>query len=105
MKKIKKLKTLSLGSSAALVLSVASGAIQASEVNPFGMEELTGGYNLAMSEGMCGGDKSKSAEGEASKASEGKCGGGKSRGESGKAGKKSEGKCGEGKCGGSKAKE
>jgi len=99
MKKIKNIKALSLGTSAALILSVASGAVQASDANPFGMEEMAEGYNVAMSEGMCGEGKSD----------EGKCGGDKSKGAAGEAGKTSEGKCGEGKstegkCGGSKAK-
>lgn len=92
--------SLSLGS--ALVLSAAlSGTAVASE-NPFAVNQLESGYQVAdkhadgkcgegkCGEGKCGGEKD--AEG---KCGEGKCGEGKCGGE-----KTSEGKCGEGKCGG-----
>lgn len=68
---MKKLTTVAAG--AAIVASFAAGNVIATE-NPFGMQELSGGYNVAMSEGTCG---------------EGKCGGDKAK----------EAKCGEGKCG------
>ena len=74
----------------ALGLTLASSALVVStanaEANPFGMTELSSGYQVAM-EGKCGGNKSM----------EGKCGGDKAG-----AGKMKEGKCGEGKCGGNK---
>ena len=77
---MKKLTTVA--ASAAIVASFAAGSAMATE-NPFAMQELDSGYNVAMSEGTCG---------------EGKCGGDK-----GKEAKCGEGKCGEGK--GDKAKE
>ena len=88
------LKRLSMITGAALAMSVsaAASASSAAEVNPFGMTELSQGFQLAGNEGKCGGSKSKSE----AKCGEGKCGDGKS--------KSSEGKCGEGKCGGSKSK-
>ena len=99
MKTVNNLKSLSLATGAALVLSLASGTVLAADSNPFGMTKLTEGYQVAMKEGKCGegkcgGDKAKKAEG---KCGEGKCGGDKA--------KKAEGKCGEGKCGGDKAKQ
>ena len=68
-------KITSFAASAAIAASFAATGANASE-NPFGMQELSAGYDVAMStsEGMCG---------------EGKCGGDKG----------AEGKCGEGKCG------
>ncbi|WP_462321452.1 HvfA family oxazolone/thioamide-modified RiPP metallophore [Halochromatium sp.] len=67
----------------------AVGAAHAAD-NPFGAEQLNGGYLMLAGEGSCG-------EG---KCGEGKCGS-KDGGE-GKCGDKGEGegKCGEGKCGG-----
>ena len=98
-----------------LVLSQAANA----DDNPFGMTELSSGYQVAAShkEGKCGGEgKSEEMEGKAGKegkcgegkCGEGKCGEGKgahTHGEDGDAAKKEEskggeGKCGEGKCGG-----
>jgi len=69
-------KMTTFAASAAIAASFAATGANASD-NPFGMQELNTGYEVAMStsEGLCG---------------EGKCG---------------EGKCGEGKCGGDKAKE
>jgi uncharacterized low-complexity protein len=81
--------TLALGSAFAASLAL-SPALQAAE-NPFQMDSLKNGYQVAQAdkqkEGKCGGDKQK----------EGKCGGDK----------KKDGKCGgdkqkEGKCGGDK---
>ncbi|MBE9564827.1 MAG: hypothetical protein IMF17_06235 [Proteobacteria bacterium] len=77
---MKKLTTVA--ASAAIVASFAAGNALATE-NPFGMQELNSGYNVAMSEGTCG-------EG---KCGEGKCGEGKAES------KDAEAKCGEGKCG------
>ena len=73
---MKKLTTVA--ASAAIVASFAAGSAMAAE-NPFAMQQLNGGYNVAMSEGSCG---------------EGKCGGDKGK----------EAKCGEGKCGEDKKK-
>jgi uncharacterized low-complexity protein len=113
MKPVNNFKTLSLASGAALVLSVASNTALAADDNPFGMKQLSEGYQLAMEEGKCGGSKAKTEEGKCgenkAKAEEGKCGEGKCGGSKAKA---KEGKCGgskakaeEGKCGGSKAAE
>jgi len=88
-------KMTTFAASAAIAATFVATGANASE-NPFGMQELSAGYDVAMStsegmcgEGKCGGDKGK----------EGKCGEDKSGGDKGK-----EGKCGEGKCGGDKAK-
>ena len=87
----KKLLTIALGTT--FVTSLSTTAVVAEE-NPFEMNQLDNGYQLAMSimpEGSCGG---KTEEGKCGgdKSAEGKCGGEKS----------TEGKCGEGKCGGAK---
>lgn len=85
-------KLLSIAVGTTFAASVTSPAIAAE--NPFGMNELSGGYQLAMStmpEGACGGKGDEGKCGGDKKTSEGKCGGDK---------KKTEGKCGEGKCGG-----
>ena len=71
---------------AALVGSLSAVEIASAEENPFGAQQLEGGYLMLAGEGKCG-------EG---KCGEGKCGS-KDDGE-GKCG--AEGKCGEGKCGG-----
>jgi uncharacterized low-complexity protein len=99
MKKINMKKLTTVAASAAIVATFSAGNVNAGE-NPFGMQELSTGYNVAMSEGTCGegkcgegkcGDKAKAKVDDVkAKAKEAKCG---------------EGKCGEGKCGGDKAKE
>ncbi len=99
MKKINMKKLTTVAASAAIVATFSAGSVNASE-NPFGMQELSAGYNVAMSEGTCGegkcgGDKAKEAKCGEGKCGEGKCGGDKAK----------EAKCGEGKCGGDKAKE
>ncbi len=94
-------------------------ASASADANPFAMNELSSGYQVAMegkcggnmgaqkeAEGKCGGNMGaqKDAEGKcggdmgAKKDAEGKCGGNMNSGEA----KGKEGKCGEGKCGGSK---
>jgi len=85
-------KVTTFAATAAIAASFAATGANASE-NPFGMQELSSGYDVAMStsegmcgEGKCGGDKGKK---------EGKCGEGKCGDKKGK-----EAKCGEGKCGG-----
>ncbi|VAW50923.1 FIG024746: hypothetical protein [hydrothermal vent metagenome] len=70
---MKKLTTVA--ASAAIAAAFAAGNVNATE-NPFGMQQLESNTNVAMSEGMCGGDD-----------------------------KAKDGKCGEGKCGGDKAKD
>lgn len=79
-------KITTVAASAAIVASFAAGNAMADE-NPFGMQELNSGYNVAMSEGTCG--EGKCGE-DKSKAKDGKCGGDKAK---------------EAKCGGDKAKE
>jgi len=74
--------------SAAIVATFAVGNVNAAE-NPFAMQELTAGYNVAMSEGTCGEGKCGGDKGKEAKCGEGKCGGDKAK----------EAKCGEGKCG------
>jgi len=107
-----KTKSLSIVLGAAFATTLAaSNLANASEAgaNPFAMNNLQGGYQVAAEgkcgEGKCGGNKEKKkmegkcGEGkcgdnkEMKKNMEGKCGGSKS---------KKEGKCGEGKCGGNK---
>ncbi|MCW9014409.1 MAG: hypothetical protein OQL06_11545 [Gammaproteobacteria bacterium] len=61
MKSIDNFKSLAMVSGAALVLSATGGTVLA-EANPFGMVDLSQGYQVAMKEGKCG---------------EGKCGGNK----------------------------
>ena len=77
----------------ALGMTLASSTIMMANANaatnPFGMTELSSGYQVAM-EGKCGGNMQKDAA-----SSEGKCGGNMKK-------DASEGKCGEGKCGGNK---
>jgi len=90
-------KQLSILTAAALTMSAAPFANADSTPNPFGMTELSQGYNLAAAEGKCGESKCGSSK---SKSSESKCGEGKC-GDS-KSNKAAEGKCGEGKCGDSK---
>ena len=87
--------TLALGT--AFAASLATAPVVHAAGDPFEMNALSGGYQVAQAdkskegkcgEGKCGGDKTK----------DGKCGGEKKK-EEGKCG---EGKCGEGKCGGEK---
>lgn len=71
----------------ALAASLAAMPIANAAGNPFALESLSSGYQVA--------DAEKKADG---KCGEGKCGGSKAEGAS--AGdKKADGKCGEGKCG------
>lgn len=82
-----------------------SGAALAGD-NPFGMQTLGQGYQVAeadtkMPEGKCGAMKGKAAGADMDKAKEGKCG---DKAESKAQAKAKDGKCGEGKCGANKAK-
>jgi uncharacterized low-complexity protein len=115
--------TLALGTAFAASMLAASFANAGD--NPFEMQSLKSGYQVAeMKDGngnavnpkakdaKCGGDKAKDAKCGGDKGKEGKCGGdkkkdgkcgeGKCGGDKKKDGKCGEGKCGEGKCGGSK---
>jgi uncharacterized low-complexity protein len=71
--------------------------------NPFAVQELSSGYNLAAAEkaqeGSCGEGK---CGGEVKADKEGKCGEGKCGGEAAAKTASAEGKCGEGKCGAEK---
>ena len=86
----KKLLSIAVGST--MVASLATGVAVAAD-NPFTMNTLDKGYQVAMSimpEGSCG-----------DKGTEGKCGGDKvGEAKCGAEMKKTGGKCGEGKCGG-----
>jgi len=105
-------KTLSIVLGAAFATTLAaSNVANASEAgaNPFAMNNLQGGYQVAKEgkcgEGKCGGEKKMEGKcgGKAmGKGKEGKCGEGKCGGDKAK---KMEGKCGEGKCGGKKKME
>ena len=79
----KKIVSIAIGTT--FVASVATGSALASE-NPFEMNELNSGYQVAMSimpEGSCG-EKGEEGKCGSAKPAEGKCGGGKA----------SESKCG-----------
>ena len=96
-KSFKKPLALAMGATFAAALSAAP--VVSADSNPFGMQNLSGGY-MQLAEGKCGGKSEK----------EGKCGEGKCGGKSEKEGKCGEGKCGgksekEGKCGGKSEKE
>ena len=84
-----KIKPLAGAVGAAFMVSVALSPIASAQGNPFQLNQLSSGYEVAGkdAEGKCG-------EG---KCGEGKCGEGKPKA-------KAEGKCGEGKCGEGKAK-
>jgi uncharacterized low-complexity protein len=85
-----------IASALGLTLAATFAGTAQAETSPFGISEISSGYEVAEAgtegkcgEGKCGADKA--AEG---KCGEGKCGGDKAM---------KEGKCGEGKCGGDKA--
>ena len=93
--------TLTLAMTAALGVS---GAATADVSNPFGMQQLDGGYvQLAEAkakdgkcgEGKCGDNKTAETKAKDGKCGEGKCGDNKAE----EAEKVKEAKCGEGKCG------
>ncbi|MGH8592744.1 MAG: hypothetical protein ACREV3_02475 [Gammaproteobacteria bacterium] len=104
MKKRAALRPISAAIGATFVVSMATIPIANAADNPFGFNELSGGYLLAEQEA---GAEGKCAEG---KCAEGKCSGKASgcdkaaKGEKAAEGKCAEGKCAEGKCSG-KAKE
>jgi len=81
----KKLAAIAIGTTFAATIS--AGSAIAAE-NPFGMNSLNNGYQIAMSdmpEGSCGGKEAEGKCGGDKKTTEAKCGGDK---------KASEGKCG-----------
>ncbi|MGH6635475.1 MAG: hypothetical protein ACRED0_04870 [Gammaproteobacteria bacterium] len=100
MQKKTALRPISAAIGATFVVSMATAPIANAADNPFGFNELSGGYLLAE---QAAGGEGKCAEG---KCAEGKCSGGAKEGPGEKAaeGKCAEGKCAEGKCAG-KAKE
>jgi uncharacterized low-complexity protein len=124
MKSSNNIKNFSMTASTALALCMVSGSAAAADANPFGVNALTQGYQIAMNdakaaEGSCGGTKAKTKTEEGkcggtkaitdAKADEGKCGASKAKTEEGKCGAtkdkvKKEGKCGEAKCGANKRK-
>ncbi|MDP1549989.1 MAG: hypothetical protein U1D41_07110 [Nitrosomonas sp.] len=109
----KSMKPISLALGTALVTSLAASNLSAdTRVNPFAMNELSGGYmqladaSSANKSGQEGKSDGKKTENEG-KCGEGKCGGKKEMKQNmeGKCGGKKaeqEGKCGEGKCGSKK---
>ncbi|MGH8607122.1 MAG: HvfA family oxazolone/thioamide-modified RiPP metallophore [Gammaproteobacteria bacterium] len=95
MKKRAALRPISAAIGATFVVSMATIPIANAADNPFGFNELSGGYLLAEQEA---GAEGKCAEG---KCAEGKCSGGAKEGPAAAAeGKCGEGKCAEGKCSG-----
>jgi uncharacterized low-complexity protein len=89
----------------AFALSIAAAPASA-DVNPFGMTDLSAGYQQ-VAEGKCGAQNKAVKKGTEAKCGEGKCGNAKEmeknmEGKCGGAKAKSEGKCGEGKCGAQK---
>ena len=83
------------------------GSVAQAADNPFAMQKLDAGYQLAQAdkkadgkcgEGKCGGAKKADDKKKDGKCGEGKCGGDKKAADD----KKKDGKCGEGKCGGAK---
>jgi uncharacterized low-complexity protein len=86
----------------AFALSIAAAPASA-DVNPFGMTDLSAGYQQ-VAEGKCGEGKCGAQKKAEKKGTEGKCGGAKEmeKNMEGNCGGKpaaAEGKCGEGKCG------
>lgn len=86
----------------ALTAALGSSGVALAGDNPFGMQVLGQGYQVAeadakMPEGKCGAMKGEAAGGDMDKAKEGKCGD-KAKAQA----KAMDGKCGEGKCGANK---
>jgi uncharacterized low-complexity protein len=88
----------------ALTAALGSSGVALAGDNPFSMQTLGQGYQVAeadtkMPEGKCGAMKGEAAGGDMDKAKEGKCG---DKAESKAEAKARDGKCGEGKCGANK---
>jgi uncharacterized low-complexity protein len=104
-----KMKPLAFAVGAALAGSFAGASLAnaKSNDNPFQMNSLSAGFELAAmaegscGEGKCGGDKGGEGSCGGDKGGEGSCGGDKGGEGSCGGDKGGEGKCGEGKCGGS----
>lgn len=100
-------KALAAALGATFVASMAAAPVASADTNPFAMQPLSSGYQVADNhmEGNCGGKKNgKSGNCGGMKDKEAHCGG-KKDGEAHCGGKKEgkkEGQCGEGKCGGKK---
>jgi len=89
----------------AFTAALGSSGIALAGDNPFAMQTLDQGYQVAeadtkMPEGKCGAMKGEAAGGDMEKAREGKCG---DKAAAKAEAKAKDGKCGEGKCGASKA--
>jgi uncharacterized low-complexity protein len=90
----------------ALTAALGSSGVALAGDNPFGMQTLGQGYQVAeadakMPEGKCGAMKGEAAGGDMDKAKEGKCG---DKSEAKAQVKAKDGKCGEGKCGANKTR-
>jgi uncharacterized low-complexity protein len=107
------MKPLAAAVGAAFMASAIAVPMASASENPFQLNQLSAGYNLASKaegegkcgEGKCGEGKCGEGKTEAKAEAEGKCGEGKCGGDKAattKAKADGEGKCGEGKCGGSK---
>jgi len=88
----------------ALTAALGSSGVALAGDNPFGMQTLGQGYQVAeadakMPEGKCGAKQGEAAGADMDKAKEGKCG---DKAEAEAKAKARDGKCGEGKCGASK---
>ncbi|MBI5463057.1 MAG: hypothetical protein HY941_12800 [Gammaproteobacteria bacterium] len=94
----------------ALTAVLGSSGLAVASENPFGMQVLDRGYQVAdshmsekMPDGKCGANKAEEAKcganKDAAKAADGKCGANKAA-----TTKAKDGKCGEGKCGANKGK-
>lgn len=83
-----KKQNLSLAAGAAFAASFALSPVANAGDNPFGMQKLDAGYQLAQADkkmdGKCGGDKMKDAKCGSDKKADGKCGADKAK----------DGKCG-----------
>ncbi len=100
-------KSLSAALGTTFIAAMAASPVTNAETNPFGMQNIEGGY-MQVADGKCG--EGKCGEGKMKmkkeKAKEAKCGESHKKEMEGKCGEKKkmkkEGKCGEGKCGGKK---
>ena len=108
MSKSQTKKPLAVAIGSAFAVSLAASPIVNAEQNPFSMNELSSGYQVADMEGKCGGKKEKEGNCGGMKEKEGNCGSKMNKAEEGEgncgAKKKAvkEGQCGEGKCGANK---
>jgi uncharacterized low-complexity protein len=82
-------KPLAIAMGATFAAALSASPVANADTNPFGMQNLSGGY-MQLAEGKCGEGKCGGKTEKVGKCGECKCGEGKT---------KQEGKCGEGKCG------